>query len=67
MKGALQRQGAAEYCGISLSVFRRTCPVRGLPLPGRGKRPIMLWRVVDLDAWLASLGDTKRRPRGKAA
>ncbi len=49
----LNRKLAALYCGVSYSTFRRWRKLTGFPKPcviGSLK----LWRVVDLDAFVAT-------------
>jgi hypothetical protein len=64
---AMTQKQAASYCGISVRLFRDTCPVRPVEMPGTGERPVLRYLRVHLDAWLASLGSTKARKRRKAA
>ncbi len=52
--GALRPREAARYLGISASCLRDS-PVARTYLPGRGtKRSILVYRVLDLDAYLAA-------------
>jgi hypothetical protein len=52
--GALRPGEAARYLGISPSCLRGS-PVPRTYLPGRGtKRSILVYRILDLDAYLAA-------------
>ena len=51
--GALRPKDAAHYLGIGMETLR-TSNVPRTYLPGRGVKGILLYRVVDLDAYLAS-------------
>jgi hypothetical protein len=57
----LRRQHAASYLGVSLRYFRRHVHVRPKEFPGRGKRPLLMWAVVDLDRWVESVSNPKSR------
>ncbi len=56
----LDRSQAAAYCGISLAVFLRRCPVQPLAM-GPGTR-LERYDIRDLDDWIDRLG-----PRGAPA
>ncbi len=43
---------AAHYCGLTIPLFRRLCPVPGTQLAD-GKT--VRWDTVDLDAWIDML------------
>lgn len=45
--------GAAEYCGVSVAVFKRSCPVK--PINLGHQTPILRWDLVDLDFWINAL------------
>jgi len=49
--GALRPKDAARYLGIGIETLR-TSPVRRTYLPGRGVKGILVYRIVDLDAYL---------------
>lgn len=50
---ALQLWQAADYCGLSVDVFKAVCPVKPISFTQstRGNR----WLRAKLDEWLASL------------
>jgi hypothetical protein len=72
--GALRPKAAAHYLGISVSALRDSA-VRKTYLPGRSlKRGILVYRVVDLDAYLERFAEqpvtmqtTRRRDTGNSA
>lgn len=60
-----QRRGlslaqAATYCGVSVDLFRRECPVRPIRLGSR-----VLYLRDRLDAWLSSLEVDDGKKRGR--
>ena len=50
--GALRPRDAARYLGIGMETLR-TSDLPRTYLPGRGVKGILVYRVVDLDAYLA--------------
>jgi hypothetical protein len=65
--GALSQKAAAAYCGVSVRLFRTVCPVKPVPLPGRGRKPVLRYLVAELDGWLLSCRNPKARGTRKAA
>ncbi len=57
----LKRPDAARYLGVSVKYFRRHVDVRPKELPGRGERPLLMWSVADLDAWVERVSNPKSR------
>jgi len=51
----LRPKDAARYLGIGMETLR-TSSVRRTYLPGRGVKGILVYRVVDLDAYLDRFG-----------
>jgi hypothetical protein len=47
----LDRQDAAEYCGVSVNHFLTHCPVASVQLGAR-----RLWDRAAIDGWLDGLG-----------
>jgi hypothetical protein len=50
---ALRLDQAAEYCGLSVDIFKDVCPIKPIKftLSARGNR----WLRASLDSWLCSL------------
>lgn len=49
----LTEEAAAEYCQISLALFRTTCPVKPRDMrKGHGDKPCLRWSVAKLNRWL---------------
>jgi hypothetical protein len=61
MTGYLRQKGAAAYLGVSVRYFRCHVNVRPLELPGSGRRPVLVWRPADLDAWVERVSATQSR------
>jgi hypothetical protein len=61
MTGYLRQKAAAAYLGVSVRYFRYHVDVRPLELPGRGRRPVLVWRPADLDTWVERVSDPKSR------
>jgi len=57
----LKRPDAAAYLGVSVKYFRRHVDVRPKELPGRGAKPLLMWAVADLDAWVERVSSPKSR------
>ena len=54
-KRLLRLTEAAEYCGVSPSVFERVCPVRPISLAERLDREdkrLLRWNRISLDEWI---------------
>ncbi len=51
-KRLLSRQEAAAYCGMSVPVFERLCPIAPLDLGGAR---LHRWDVARIDAWIDSM------------
>lgn len=51
-KRLLSRQEAAAYCGMSVPVFERLCPIAPLDLGGVR---LHRWDVARIDAWIDSM------------
>jgi hypothetical protein len=49
--GALREDAAARYCGVGVTTFRGFGIPRTL-LPGTSGRPIPVYRIADLEAFL---------------
>ena len=65
--GALKQKAAATHCGISVRHFRKVCPVKPVPLPGGGVKPVLVYLVSELDAWMLACRNPKARGTRKAA
>ena len=64
--GALRPKAAARYLGVGMETLR-TSAVPRTYLPGRGaQRGILVYRVVDLDAYLARFVEQDPEPRLRA-
>ena len=64
--GALRPRDAARYLGIGMETLR-TSDLPRTYLPGRGaQRGILVYRVVDLDAYLARFVERDLEPRLRA-
>ena len=48
----LSRQEAASYCGMSVPVFERVCPIAPLDLGGAR---LHRWDVARIDAWIDAM------------
>jgi hypothetical protein len=64
--GYLTQVQAAAYLGVSVRWFRDNVDVQPVPmgLPRPGKRPLLRYRRVDLDAWVERCR-THKLPRAK--
>jgi len=51
-KRLLSRQEAASYCGMSVPVFERVCPIAPLDLGGAR---LHRWDVARIDAWIDAM------------
>lgn len=60
----LRQWEAARYLGVSVRWFRDHVTVAAVPIgrPVPGKKPVLRYRVADLDAWVASCA-AYRQPR----
>lgn len=58
--GALKAKDAARYLGVCLATFREM-PVPRTYLPGRGRKGVLVFRVVDLDGFLEAHRQDKER------
>ncbi len=65
--GYLRQKPAAAYLGMKERWFRDNCPVPPKTLPGNGTKPVLVWRVAELDAWVESCADPKSRKRRRAS
>lgn len=63
----LRQQAAAAYIGVSARYFRDHVDVRPKELPSSGRRPLLVWAVRDLDAWVERVSDPKSRPARRAS
>jgi hypothetical protein len=56
-KRLLTTQEAAAYCGVSVAVFERTCPVKPISLarPGVSDQRLNRYDIVLLDSWIDAL------------
>jgi hypothetical protein len=63
----LRQKAAAEYLGVSIRYFRENVDVEPKQLPGRGKRPLLVWSMRELDAWVERVSGPKSPAKGKAA
>jgi hypothetical protein len=64
--GALRPREAAGYLGVGMETLR-TSDLPRTYLPGRGvQRGILVYRVVDLDAYLARFVEQDPEPRLRA-
>lgn len=56
VRGWLSQKHAAQYLDLAVSVFRKEVQVEPKPAtrPRPGKRPLMRYRIADLDAWMES-------------
>jgi hypothetical protein len=59
----LKQPDAARYLGVSVRYFQQHVDVRPKELPGRGRRPLLLWSVAELDAWVNRVSNPKTRAR----
>ncbi|HVX38773.1 MAG TPA: hypothetical protein VHB25_04290 [Gemmatimonadaceae bacterium] len=59
----LKQKAAAAYLGVSVRYFQQHVTVRPKELPGRGRKPLLVWCVRELDEWVARVSDPKSRPR----
>lgn len=57
----MKQKAAAAYLGVSVRYFQLHVDVRPKELPGRGRRPMLVWSVAELDAWVARVSDPKSR------
>lgn len=48
---SLRPAAAAEYLDVSVTTLQGL-PIQPVPIPGRGKRPIWVYLVRELDAYL---------------
>lgn len=62
----VKQKAAAAYLGVSVRYFRDHVDVRPKELPGRGRRPMLVWSIAELDAWVARVSDPKSRARKTA-
>jgi hypothetical protein len=55
-RGYLSQEKAAFYLDMSVAKFRRDVKVIPRPAepPRAGKKPLMRYRIADLDAWMES-------------
>jgi hypothetical protein len=60
----LRQWEAARYLGVSVRWFRDHVHVEALPIgkPAPGRKPVLRYRVADLDAWVAACA-AYRQPR----
>jgi len=63
-RGLTQKE-AAEYCGVSASWFRENVHVEAKPvgMPKPGEKPVLRYRIEDLDAWLDDCAALRGAPR----
>lgn len=66
VRGYLRQRAAAEYLGVSVRYFQQHVTVMPKELPGRGKKPVLVYQVAELDAWVARVSDPKSRQRRSA-
>ncbi len=59
----LRQKAAAEYLGVSVRYFREHVDVEPKQLPGRGKRPLLVWSAKELDEWVDRMNPTTKRVR----
>ncbi|HTE45153.1 MAG TPA: hypothetical protein VK636_07910 [Gemmatimonadaceae bacterium] len=59
----VKQKAAAAYLGVSVRYFRDCVDVRPKELPGTRTRPMLVWAIADLDAWVARVSDPKSRAR----
>lgn len=63
----LRQRDAAKYLGVSVRYFQLHVDVRPKELPGRGRRPILLYPVRELDAWVERASDPRSRAGARRA
>lgn len=63
IRGYLRQKAAAAYLGISVRYFQQHVSVIPKELPGRGARPVLVYAIADLDAWVERVSNPKSRRR----
>jgi hypothetical protein len=63
----LPQKAAAAYLGVSVRYFRDHVDVKPKTYPGRGKKPVLRWSTLDLDAWTERVSDPKSRAGRRSA
>lgn len=65
----LTQLGAAEYLSVSPVYFRANVHVQPKPVckPAPGKKPVLRYDIVELDAWVESCAAVKADPQRRAS
>ncbi len=65
----LTQRAAADYLGVSARWFRDHVHVEAKPvdLPRPGTKPVLRYRIEDLDAWMDRCAAVKPDPNQRAA
>lgn len=61
----LTQRAAAKYVGVSVATFRKEVHVEAKPVgrPRPGVKPILRYRLEELDAWMDACAAVKREKR----